>query len=72
MLNPTGREPTALDVSRGLKWDKMISEWPRYNSTKAAKLSRRIRKGIPDAKRRTAWNTITGEFTEGHPGHGSL
>lgn len=48
------------DEERELKWIKMIKDWPRYERSKADKLKRRIRKGIPDSLRGNVWPRLTG------------
>ena len=43
------------EAERSLKWAKMLKTWDRVVSARQEKLKRRVRKGIPDAIRGSAW-----------------
>lgn len=62
MLSPVvasgGPTASALERKREVKWAKMLGFWEKYTMTKATKLKRRVRKGVPDSQRRAAWNHL--------------
>ena len=48
-----------FQLARSAKWTKMLGSWRRYTDCKTSKVKRRVRKGIPDSMRRSAWNAMT-------------
>ena len=45
--------------ARTAKWAEMLSAWEKFSKDEPAKIKRRVRKGIPDSMRRSAWNALT-------------
>jgi hypothetical protein len=51
------KQRIAKEIERTAKWVKMIKNWAKYGrgGRKFDKLSRRVRKGVPDAVRSFVW-----------------
>ena len=48
------------EAERTKKWLKMLPAWDHLTATKHKRISRRVKKGIPDSIRAKAWQTIIG------------
>lgn len=46
------------DEKRHDKWVGMISSWSTFSNKNPSKIKSRVRKGVPDSDRRSAWNRL--------------
>lgn len=58
IVKTTHPEYFERDEKRHQKWTGMISKWTLFSNSNSSKIKSRVRKGVPDSDRRSAWNRL--------------